>query len=316
MLTGIQAPKGPAICRDEKLKSAKVLLIEWQLNTWLSCYSKAPYGPQALLPDDVLHKITSSLHIEMIDDLKRIGWSSSCAERHGAAILQALQAHNEQFDVTQNIEKTERLEAKKQKMAERQAVQCATVKAEHECAKAIKHSQPKPPHLSHAKKPVLLESGCTPLQVPNHTPSPIMIVAPQPHPASSMPSSIYITSTGNPYPTCLCLDPCQPQSLSCLVTHTVILDSRPGKAFCKPPTKHLHHPDCPRHLLHSIMVVHTKLPHCLDHLLPPSHSVMIWDVKHSLLDRISLLKVQVIIACFSRIDNTFLLHYTSSLPNF
>lgn len=201
MLTSIQAPKGPAICRDEKLKSAKVLLIEWQLNTWLSCYSKAPYGPQALLPDDVLHKITSSLRIEMIDDLKRIGWSSSCAERHGAAILQALQAHNEQFDVTQNIEKTERLEAKKQKMAERQAVQCATVKAEHECAKAIKHSQPKPPHLSHAKKPVLLESGCTPLQVPNHTPSPIMIVAPQPHPASSMPSSIYITSTGNPYPT-------------------------------------------------------------------------------------------------------------------
>ncbi|KAF8834280.1 hypothetical protein BDN67DRAFT_874290, partial [Paxillus ammoniavirescens] len=50
--------EGPMTRRDDHLKQAKQLLVEWWYKTWVDKYSDAvPFGPPVLLPDTIIDKI-------------------------------------------------------------------------------------------------------------------------------------------------------------------------------------------------------------------------------------------------------------------
>ncbi|KAF9242904.1 hypothetical protein BU15DRAFT_43592 [Melanogaster broomeanus] len=129
---GPNLSKGPATRRDEKLKGAKTLLTQWRYEAWKAHCSKAPYGPQGLLPDEILNKIALSTRLLTVEDLRGTGWGRCPIDRHGAALLEVLATYDKKFDEVREIEKAERAEAKKQEMAERRAAQQAAVKAECE----------------------------------------------------------------------------------------------------------------------------------------------------------------------------------------
>ena len=154
--------KGPATRCDAKLKGAKSLLVQWRYETWKTHCSKAPYGPQGLMPDDVLHRIASNARLAAANDFQGVGWGPSHVGWHGTALLQALKEYDKKFDKARDVEKAERAETKKRETAERKATKQAAVKAERERAKALKQSQPKAPRASRAKKPPALVSSTTP----------------------------------------------------------------------------------------------------------------------------------------------------------
>ncbi|KIJ12382.1 hypothetical protein PAXINDRAFT_156979 [Paxillus involutus ATCC 200175] len=154
-------PKGPATRRNEKLKGAKSVLVQWRYETWQTYCSQAPYGPQGLMPDDILHRIASNARLVTPNDLKGTGWGPSRVVRHGIALLQVLREYDQQFDEARDVEKVERAEAKKRETAERRAAQQVAARADREQAKALKQSQPKPPRASRSKKPPVLAGSTT-----------------------------------------------------------------------------------------------------------------------------------------------------------
>ncbi|KIJ62764.1 hypothetical protein HYDPIDRAFT_93350, partial [Hydnomerulius pinastri MD-312] len=96
---------GPATRRDEPLKVAKQRLREWRYETWMEKYSQVPYGPEGLLPDNVIDRIASNARIRNVDDFKSSGWLAGRAERHGEDILKLLKELDREVQAEKDAEK-------------------------------------------------------------------------------------------------------------------------------------------------------------------------------------------------------------------
>ncbi|KAF8835661.1 hypothetical protein BDN67DRAFT_868281, partial [Paxillus ammoniavirescens] len=96
---------GPATQRDESLKSAKRSLRKWRYKIWMARYSQVPYGPEGLLPDNVLDKITLNTRIHNVDDLKSCGWVACWAKRHGEDVVKILEVLDRKVQAEKVAEK-------------------------------------------------------------------------------------------------------------------------------------------------------------------------------------------------------------------
>ncbi|KAG1724659.1 hypothetical protein EDB19DRAFT_2028756 [Suillus lakei] len=148
--------RGPATRREDNLKDAKDLLVNWRFKTWMTVYSEAaPYGPEGLLPDLVLSKIASSRKPETIGDLVGVGWSTSQARRHGEEVLELLRVFDAEVDDKRKAEQLQRSEAKKKETRERNKVKRLKAIEDRARVREAKKSAPKKPRASRAKKAVL-----------------------------------------------------------------------------------------------------------------------------------------------------------------
>ncbi|KAH7905725.1 hypothetical protein BJ138DRAFT_1017321, partial [Hygrophoropsis aurantiaca] len=112
---------GPATRREEYLKNARNLLENWRDKTWVGQYSHVPYGPEGLLPNQVVQKIASSTRIKTIEDMVGVGWSTSRAERHGEEVLKLLEAYDTKYQRMREAEKEAKAEAKRAATEQRKA---------------------------------------------------------------------------------------------------------------------------------------------------------------------------------------------------
>lgn len=137
--------------RDKHLHGARALLTEWQSEKCWTVYRRRPWGPQALLPDDVLGKFASRGHAKTVEDLLHAGWSPTHTVRHGTELLAMLADYDTMFKADQAAVRKRQMEEKKAETMKHQKLKKDADKLEHVRLKAIKNAQPKPPRKSRAK---------------------------------------------------------------------------------------------------------------------------------------------------------------------
>ncbi|KAF7358170.1 p-loop containing nucleoside triphosphate hydrolase protein [Mycena venus] len=104
------APLLPAQYRkDAHLKGVRDLLTAWRAEKCATIYRRRPWGPKALIPDDVLTKFATRAHLKTPDDLIGAGWSPTHAKKHGEELLAAISEFDTEY-------KRQRAETNKRKM--------------------------------------------------------------------------------------------------------------------------------------------------------------------------------------------------------
>jgi bloom syndrome protein len=139
--------------RENHLKQARDLLSRWRDDKCATVYRRRPWGPQVLLPDDVLTKFATWARLKTVDDLvSHSDWSHTHAAKHGDEILAILAELDEH-------EKLQRLAGNKKQADERKAATAERKRLEKEARvlesaqlKALKALQPPKKRASRASK--------------------------------------------------------------------------------------------------------------------------------------------------------------------
>ncbi|KAJ7666121.1 hypothetical protein DFH06DRAFT_1185976 [Mycena polygramma] len=182
---------------NNHLKEARTLLQSWRDDTCATVYRRRPWGPDVLLPDDVLTKFATWQRLRTVTDLvEKGGWSPTHAAKHGAeilAMLALLDANAKRIRLAGN---KERADAKKALTAERNRADTAAKALVSARRKAVKNLQPPKPRASRKKKPnnppPLADVSNVPLAPPRHS-FPVAAVQPTfpnpypPFPAAALP---------------------------------------------------------------------------------------------------------------------------------
>ncbi|KAJ7830175.1 hypothetical protein B0H14DRAFT_2250784, partial [Mycena olivaceomarginata] len=85
----------------------------WRSEKCRTVYRRRPWGPQALLPDDVLGKFASRGHAKTVEDLLHAGWSPTHTARHGTELLAMLADYDTMFKADQAAVRKRQMEEKK-----------------------------------------------------------------------------------------------------------------------------------------------------------------------------------------------------------
>ncbi|KAJ8518979.1 hypothetical protein ONZ45_g4049 [Pleurotus djamor] len=149
--------KKPVNRRDDHLRGARALLIDWRSKTWSRLYSKQIWGVQALLSDKAIGNLaTRPIPHASTERLKKEGMAALFAQKHGEEILKCLGEYDREWNAKHNTEKKERSDAKKAETAIKRKAKADQQKEEkriqREAAKAIQATQPKRQRPSRAKK--------------------------------------------------------------------------------------------------------------------------------------------------------------------
>ncbi|KAK7018291.1 P-loop containing nucleoside triphosphate hydrolase protein, partial [Favolaschia claudopus] len=180
--------------REQHLKGARDLLTGWRADKCATIYRRRPWGPKALMPDEILTKIAMRAHLKSTPDLIGAGWGPTHAARHGEEVLSMLADFDAKYRRARADEIRRRAEAKKAATAQRK--QLAKEQKAIERAEKLKNraAAPKKPRKSRAKAnstptPVLQPSASNfqPPSTPFHAHSVLPYTTPFPSFSPSLP---------------------------------------------------------------------------------------------------------------------------------
>jgi len=81
--------------RGERFKVCREALAQWRDRTWHRDYGLCAWGPNALLPEEVITKLASSLSLSSLEDVKREVPDWDFAEDYGAVVIDAINKADE-----------------------------------------------------------------------------------------------------------------------------------------------------------------------------------------------------------------------------
>ncbi|KAF7334751.1 P-loop containing nucleoside triphosphate hydrolase protein [Mycena sanguinolenta] len=136
--------------RDAHLKGVRDLLTKWRADQCATIYRRRPWGPKALLPDEILTKFATRAHLKSPEDLIGAGWSPTHAQRHGTELLAAMAEYDTEFKRQRDENNKRKRDEKKAETAKRQKLSKELQRAEKA---RLKHAAPPaPPKAPKARK--------------------------------------------------------------------------------------------------------------------------------------------------------------------
>ncbi|KAJ7466529.1 hypothetical protein FB451DRAFT_972052, partial [Mycena latifolia] len=104
---------------DDHLNGARELLTTWRTKACATLYRRRPWGPSALLPDDVLTKFANRENLNSVADLVSAGGSPTHGKRHGPELLAMLSGYDTEYKRGKEAARKRKMEEQKAETAKR-----------------------------------------------------------------------------------------------------------------------------------------------------------------------------------------------------